>query len=210
MVNYHASFEEDCFYHLYNRSNNKEIIFRSDENYRFFLQRWKHYLLPYLDTYFYALIPNHFHFVVRVRPFDKYNIQKEQTTASRNLLERKITYNTFLEDQMKRFFSSYAKAFNKQYGRNGSVFQKRFKRIALRDEEHVKYLIAYHHHNPIYHGLAENFKTWKYTSHNAILTEVKTHISRTEVLQLFDGREDFIRYHWQFKMDKRMEFLALE
>ena len=38
-------------YHIYNRGNNKEVIFKSHENYIYFLTQWKKYIQPVADTF---------------------------------------------------------------------------------------------------------------------------------------------------------------
>ena len=56
----------DSYYHLYNRGNNKELIFFEDDNYNYFLSQFKKYVSPYCETYSYCLMPNHFHFFIRI------------------------------------------------------------------------------------------------------------------------------------------------
>jgi len=60
-------FIEGYFYHVFNRSNNKEKIFYNDDNYRFFLQKFDKYLSEYLEVYVFCLLPTHFHFLVKVK-----------------------------------------------------------------------------------------------------------------------------------------------
>ena len=54
-------------YHIFNHANGFENIFLEDENYRFFLEKYKRYIQPIVETYAYCLLPNHFHLVVRIR-----------------------------------------------------------------------------------------------------------------------------------------------
>ncbi len=56
--------EEGKYYHIYNRGNNKQKIFFDDENYLFFLSKFKKYLIPNIDVFAYCLMPNHFHFFI--------------------------------------------------------------------------------------------------------------------------------------------------
>ena len=42
------------FYHIYNHANGSENLFRSDENYYFFLKRWGKYIEPVAETYAYC------------------------------------------------------------------------------------------------------------------------------------------------------------
>ncbi len=58
--------EPDCYYHIFNRGNNRENIFYNQENYRYFLQKYDQYLSRYLDTFCFCLLPNHFRFLARI------------------------------------------------------------------------------------------------------------------------------------------------
>lgn len=66
-------FEPDQVYHIYNRANGNENLFRESRNYRFFLQKYFAYINPVAETYAYCLLPNHFHAMIRVR--SKPNLQ---------------------------------------------------------------------------------------------------------------------------------------
>ena len=59
--------EPDCTYHLFNRGNNKNLIFFLEKNYSYFLKRFSKYMSAYLDVFAYCLLPNHFHILVRVK-----------------------------------------------------------------------------------------------------------------------------------------------
>ncbi|MBE2224898.1 MAG: transposase [Anaerolineae bacterium] len=101
--------EPGSYYHIYNRGNNQEVIFREDGNYRFFLQRYKKYLSSSVTTYAYCLMSNHFHFL------DRINDEPQLQQVSSGKL-------TCVEKAFRDFFISYAKSFNKRYGRTGSLF----------------------------------------------------------------------------------------
>ena len=133
MKNYHAPFTYECFYHIYNQGNNKENLFSNDGNYLFFLQQLVKYLLPYLKFYTYCLMPNHFHLLVQVR--EKEEIMRIFTKLSK-VSKVNFNINKFLEERFQRFFSSYSLAYNKQQGRTGSLFQKRFKRIHIDSDKY--------------------------------------------------------------------------
>lgn len=59
--------ETEKFYHIYNHANGNENLFIEEENYHFFLQQWDKYISPIADTYAYCLIPNHIHFLIRIK-----------------------------------------------------------------------------------------------------------------------------------------------
>ena len=63
--------ETGAAYHIYNRGNNKQVIFYNDGNYAYFLDKYRAYMADYWDTYAWALMENHFHLVVRVKPEGK-------------------------------------------------------------------------------------------------------------------------------------------
>jgi len=54
-------------YHIFNHANGFENVFRENENFRFFLEKYRQYIIPVAETYAFCLMPNHFHLVVRMR-----------------------------------------------------------------------------------------------------------------------------------------------
>ena len=68
-MDYHVPLLADNFYHIISRANGNEKLFLTDDNYRFFLQRYDKYISPIADTFAYALLPNHFHFLIQVKSY---------------------------------------------------------------------------------------------------------------------------------------------
>lgn len=192
-IDYWQKLEEGGVYHLYNRSINRELLFREEKDYRLFLEKVVKYLWNYLEFYAYCLIPNHFHFLVSVKTKDReieLILENEKTKCAKLFLENKISINKFLEDQFRRLFSSHAMYYNLFYGRQGSLFQKRPKRVAVKTIEKQLRQICYIHHNPIHHFFVKEFDNWKYSSYKLFLTSDKSFINRKKVFQLFgDGDE---------------------
>ena len=60
-------FEPDKMYHIYNHANGNDNLFYSDENYFYFLKRYSELLSPIVDTYAYCLMPDHFHWLVKIK-----------------------------------------------------------------------------------------------------------------------------------------------
>ena len=54
--------EHNRFYHIYNRSNNEEIVFKDRENYSYFLNKYFHYVNSFADTLAYCLCRHIFTF----------------------------------------------------------------------------------------------------------------------------------------------------
>ena len=59
--------EPDAFFHVFNRANGSELLFSSQENYQYFLKRYKHFIPSIAETYCYCLMPNHFHFLIKIK-----------------------------------------------------------------------------------------------------------------------------------------------
>jgi len=163
--------EKDYLYHIYNRGINSENIFLSDENKTYFLKLLSKYLSEKIDVYAYCLMNNHFHIVLKI------------------IEEERIVTQSF-----SNFFNAYAKAFNKQNQRTGSLFEKHFKRIKIQDDNYLRNIIQYVHLNPKHH-LNINYNTYKYSSFQAMISISETKLARREVLSYFDGIDNFIYCH---------------
>lgn len=211
-TNYWVKFSQEACYHIYNRSVGRELLFRENDNYVFFLNKWNKYLGSYCSTYAYCLMPNHFHFLIKCRKTSSDVIQlinKENSTKSKEYIKGKIEYTSFIESQFKRFFNSYSAAYNKKYNRTGSLFQAKFKRVSISDIVHFKYMLWYIHHNVIHHNIAEDYNLWPHTSYHAYLDQKSPNISIESVLKIFNkgdgktGLENFIKFHNDYKSGPR-------
>lgn len=184
------------YYHIYNRGINRQIIFFNDNNYRYFLRLMDQLITPYVSVLAYALIQNHFHLVIKVN-----NVLKTDSIEISDDGE----IGKIVSNQFRRLFIAYSMALNIQEKRTGSLFDKNFKRIEITENEYLKYAIFYTHYNPEKHGNATDFRQYGYSSYSAIISNKTTKIDRKTVLEIFDGREDFIHYH-SVLHDERDEF----
>lgn len=175
---------EGYYYHIYNRGINGENIFRSEKNYYYFLQQYQFYLNQVLDTYCYCFLKNHFHLLV----FTKENIEVERQDG-KGLIKLNAS------KQFSHFFNSYAQAFNKMYKRTGGLFESPFHRIQIKDDTHFTRLVYYIHTNAKKHGFVSDFREWKYSSYHQILSGDTTFLKRETVLNWFNGKEGFEKFH---------------
>lgn len=53
-------------YHIFNKGNKGHLIFYEQRNYAYFLKKFAESMSGYVQTYAYALLPNHFHFAIQV------------------------------------------------------------------------------------------------------------------------------------------------
>jgi putative transposase len=55
------------YYHIYNRGIDSCNLFKEPDNYEYFLSLYDKHISPVADTYVWVLMPNHFHFLIRVK-----------------------------------------------------------------------------------------------------------------------------------------------
>lgn len=142
-----TSFVSGEYYHIYNRGNSKQKIFRdkndylrflgllfacnSSENFKVDNLHKKQSLLEslrgdqivYIGAY--CLMPNHFH--ILITDTGEGNISK--------FIQKVVT--------------AYVMYFNKKYQRSGSLFEGKFKAEHANTDKYLKYLFSYVHLNPI-------------------------------------------------------------
>lgn len=209
--------QPDTSYHIFNHANGFENIFRKEDNFYFFLEKYRLYISPIAETYAYCLMPNHFHLVVRIRKrevlinnfskvrgfnrrSDKYpksfNEQNNQNfgkvfvdTISDSDLEK------YISKQFANLFSSYTQAFNKVYGRMGSLFIKNFKREPITDKVHFLNAVVYTHRNPVHHRFCKHFDEWPYSSYLDVINGDDSKIETVRLLKMTGGLNGFLRIH---------------
>jgi hypothetical protein len=113
------------------------------------------------------------------------------------------------ERMVQHFFNAYAKYFNASRKRTGSLFEYRFKRISVSSEEYLKALIVYIHKNPLKHRITGDFWEYPYISYQSFLSTKPTKLDRESVLDLFDGKQNFIEAHLK-ETEFDIEELTLE
>lgn len=135
------------YYHIYNRGNDKKVIFKDKEDYERFVGlmyvcnqkvnfksddlRKDQGLFnvekntKLVDIGVYCLMPNHFHILI---------IQTEDEGITKFM--QKVT-------------TAYVMYFNKKYERTGSLFEGKFKAEHAGNDRYLKYLYSYIHLNPI-------------------------------------------------------------
>jgi len=99
------------------------------------------------QCYAWALIPNHFHILLRTGP-------------------------TPLSTVMRRLMTGYAVAFNIRHRRSGHLFQNRYKSIICEEDPYLLELIRYIHLNPLRAKLVQDLKEldkYPWSGHSAIL-----------------------------------------
>lgn len=199
-VKYLADFQEHAVYHVYNRTNNNEKLFLNDENRNYFMRRYHQFLSPFADLYCWCLLPNHFHFLIRLKSeeeVNRYLWQKpahNQTISERKYLDGNLLHGELIEICFKNFFQSYALSFNKMYNRKGNLFYRPFKRILVQNN-HFTQALVYIHANPLKHGLCHDFEKYKWSSWSTLVSGKPCALLRNEIWDWFGSRESMISNH---------------
>ena len=147
-------FYEKELFHIYNRGNNKQQIFFIPDNYLYFLEKVRKFILPHCDIISWCLMPNHFHFLISA---DKRTIQTTRIgSQQRNVLSEGI----------RNVLQTYTKAINKQNTTVGSLFQQntKAKSVSIGSESYGITCMHYIHQNPMKAKLVSKMEDWPYSS----------------------------------------------
>lgn len=149
-------FEKNRIYHIYNRGNNRQIIFFNRENYLYFLRKIKDKLKPHCEILAFCLMPNHFHFMIYTNEnsIKKIFVGKDE----RNVISEAI----------RQILSSYTQAINRQEHRIGSLFTQNTHAKELAaidiDFETTNTCFNYIHQNPYVALLVNKMEDWEFSS----------------------------------------------
>ena len=95
-------FYPNSLYHIYNRGNNKQVIFPMERNYDYFLKKLAVELKDLCDVLAYCLMPNHFHFLINTN-------EQSMFTKTIGSIEKNV-----ISEGLRTLLSSYTQAINKQ------------------------------------------------------------------------------------------------
>lgn len=178
--------ENGFYYHIYNRGINSCNIFNNSSNYVHFLKLYEKHVLPIADTYAWVLMPNHFHFLVRIKEED----EVLHPSSFENLTGVKAPHQYF-----SNLFNSYSKAYNKQNKRHGSLFERPFKRKLINSEDYLKRVLLYIHNNPVHHGFTEQAVEYLWSSYLSFTSTKPTYLKRDIAIEWFEDLQNFKTLH---------------
>jgi len=141
----------DTLHHVMGRGIENTKIFRNKNDREDFLARLK--VLQRsgaLAVYAWALMPTHFHLLVR-------------------------TGQQPLGKSMRRLLTGYAVNFNFRHKRHGHLFQNRYKSVVCQEEPYLLELTRYIHLNPLRAGLVSDLKAlhdYPWTGHATLMDRI--------------------------------------
>lgn len=214
--------QPDTVYHIFNHANGFENVFCEAENYRYFMEKYRLYINPIAETYAWCLMPNHFHFVIRIRKrntIEELIFNSKSNTSNDSIIPKVSNFGNderdkrdkqdkpdktaindsdiekYLSKQFANFFSCYTQSFNKMYKRMGSLFIKNFKRQPIENKQHFLNTVIYTHRNPIHHGFCNGFNEWSYSSYFDFVNGDDSLVQVEKLLKMFGGLESFKEQH---------------
>ena len=160
-------------HHIMVRGIERRKIFDSDADRDHFLHRMGEILLDTQTTCFaWALMPNHFHLLLRTG---------------------KVPISTI----MRRLLTGYALWFNRSRCRHGHLFQNRFKSILCQEDSYLLELVRYIHLNPLRAGLVKSIQeldAFPYSGHSTLMGGFQKSWQETdEILKLFGSKPALAR-----------------
>lgn len=130
------------YYHVMTRGNNRNVVFRSDEDYQYYLSLIAKYKIEHpFELYHYCLMPNHTHFLIQTK--------------------KAADFSTF----MKKLNLAYFHHFNKEYGWVGHFWQDRYKSQAVGKDAYFIQCGKYIELNPVRAHLVEKPEEYQYSSY---------------------------------------------
>ena len=156
-----------ALHHVMARGIDRLPIFRDDDDREDLLQRVAKLVLHrQLKVYAWALMPNHFHLLVR-------------------------TGQVSLDRSMRSLLTGFATVFNRRHHRVGHLFQNRYRSIVCEAERHFLELVRYIHLNPLRAGIVHNvddLEDYAYTGHSTLLSTVRRDWQSTDEVLAHFGR----------------------
>lgn len=168
--------------HVIVRGIERSDIFLDDDDRSRFVDRLSSLLVKTgTDCFAWAIIPNHFHLLLRCNHVD-------------------------LSRFMRSLLTGYAVTFNRRHFRSGHLFQNRYKSIVCEEEPYLLELIRYIHLNPLRAGMVKDLDelaVYPWSGHGVLLgNKVLASQATDEVLALFGKRVKAARQAYvQFMAD---------
>lgn len=135
-------YENEKYYHVYNRGANRDNIFLSPDNYRYCINLFAKYYLHYkVSIHAFCLMPNHYHLLIR---------QIADGSISKFI---------------QIVFNSYSQAVNTATGHSGTLFQGRAKGKEITTDDYAVRLCRYIHYNHVVANLVKTPEEWEFSDY---------------------------------------------
>jgi hypothetical protein len=186
--------EPGRFYHWIHRSVPEVNLFEQSRDYESFTDMVHERLKRWCQPAAHCLIPNHFHFLLKLGDADTINIACEAATGA-HLSTRGL--DTFVSNQLGHVLSTWGKDVNGRLQRRGHVFDGRYRLSEVDSNAGLRNVVCYIHRNPIHHGLVREFEDWPHSS----FQQIKDRWSDWPLRWLFSSVSEFVDVHNSSKQE---------
>lgn len=132
---------EGAIYHVYQRGNNKEFIFRNSKHKVFILKQIKEYNKCFdFELLAYVIMDNHYHLLIKTN---------------------KVPINQI----MFNINNVIGKYLNRELERTGHLFENRYKSKLVENDDYLVWLLRYMHRNPIRANICDSVDDYRWSSH---------------------------------------------
>ncbi|MGD2272962.1 MAG: transposase [Desulfobacterales bacterium] len=171
-----------ALHHIICRGIEGQRVFRDDKDRDNFLKRLGKILQDSsTPCYAWALIPSHFHLLLR-------------------------TGNLPVAKVMQRLLTGYAAYYNRRHHRHGHLFQNRYKSILCQEDAYLLELVRYIHLNPLRANIVSSFEEldrYRYCGHSRLLDRKYNQWQDVDtVLSLFGKRLSTARKQYRIFVEK--------
>lgn len=175
------------YYHIYNRGNNKQLIYNNKRDLARLLLLFIYLQSPVCLKNISRLTTNFSHFVQNLVLHKMNDEVKEEKKIIElryiELISFVLMPNHFhlivrelekggISKYIHRTLVAYTKYFNKKYESSGHLFQGTYQAVHIKDDEQLLYLSAYIHRNP------REIKEWKNKEHNYPWSSYQDYIAK--------------------------------
>ena len=212
---YFAPWEPGGSYHVYNRAVALNRLFCTGYNIEKFRDVLRQKLKPYFAIYSVSCVGNHFHIHGRVRTISEIDTYlrglRKPLGRQRRYLRGEVSFRELVGDGFARAFQAYARSFNIEQKRTGSLMDQTVRRIRVRGDLLSRSLCAYHHFNAFKHGLWRDQRgLGDVTTYAEIARGESDLVDLAAVYLRFGGREEFVAYHERYFENRRESVLAFD
>ena len=159
-----------ALHHIICRGIERRQIFQDNADRNNFINRLST-ILKQTSTYCYAwaLIPNHFHLLLR-------------------------TGKEPIATVMRRLLTGYAVSYNRRHRRSGHLFQNRYKSILCQEDPYLLELVRYIHLNPLRAGVVSSLKEldrYPYSGHSRLMGKIKDQWQDVDTVLALFGKKRY-------------------
>jgi putative transposase len=165
--------DDGLIYHVINRGNNRQDVFRKQRDFQAFLSALSDLKVrkPF-ELYGYCLLNNHFHLLMR----------PTGATISRIL---------------QSLLVSHTQRYHRHYQSGGHVWQGRFKSPAIQNDEHLLLVLQYIEANPLRATLVRRAEDYPWSSYRAhALGEANGLVDRLNIFEALSPQPAVRQRRW--------------